>query len=47
MNGKQVEALLECLLESADDVALNGPSSSPPRGAGPQQAAVNVPAVLL
>jgi hypothetical protein len=47
MNRKQVEALLECLLESADGVALNAPLRSPPRPASQQQATVNVSGTLL
>jgi hypothetical protein len=47
MNRKQVEALLECLLESADGVALNAPLRSPPRPASQQQATVNVSGILL
>src|SRR5665213_2929675 len=40
MNRKQVEALLECLRESTDGVALNAPRSMPPRPASQPQAAV-------
>jgi hypothetical protein len=47
MNRKQVEALLECLLESTDGVALNAPLRVPPRPISQQQAAVNVPGILL
>jgi hypothetical protein len=47
MNRKQVEALLECLLESTDGVALNAPLPLPPRPASQQQATVNVPGILL
>jgi hypothetical protein len=47
MNRKQVEALLECLLESADGVALNAPLRSPPRPASQQPATVNVSGTLL
>jgi hypothetical protein len=37
-NRKQIEALLECLLESTDGVALNAPLHSRPRPASQQQA---------
>lgn len=42
MNRKQVEALLECLCESTDGVALNAPRNIPPRPACQPQAAVAV-----
>jgi hypothetical protein len=47
MNRKQVEALLECLLESTDGVALSAPQRVPVPTASPQQAAVNATGILL
>jgi hypothetical protein len=44
---EQVEALLECLRESTDGVALNAPLRLPPRPASQQQATVNASGIPL